>query len=124
MRRLVERRGTCDIRQSPTTAEQCGAPHPVWHTSVMSEYRRHHFVPEFLPQYSVRLGTIPPKFDNEIHRYRIARGLTQEVLARELRVRVATISAWERGLTCPMVPIIFRLARLLATSAEGLYPEF
>lgn len=76
------------------------------------------------PQYSARLGRLPSKFHNEIRRYRLQRGLTQEALARQLGIRIATISSWERGRTCPAIPIVFRLARLLDTSAEGLYPDF
>ena len=45
-------------------------------------------------------------------------------LARQLGVRLSTFSSWERGITCPSVPIIFRLAKLLNTLAEGLYPDF
>jgi transcriptional regulator with XRE-family HTH domain len=76
------------------------------------------------PQFSARLGHLPAKFHNEIRRYRLQRGLTQQALARQLGIRIATISSWERGLTCPAIPMVFRLARFLDSSVQALYPDF
>ena len=75
------------------------------------------------PQYSSRHRRIRPKVHNEIRRYRLRLGLTQRELAKRLGVRLATFSDWERGVTCPSMPMVFKLARLLNILAEGLYPE-
>ena len=76
------------------------------------------------PQYSSRLGRIPPKVANEIRRYRLQLGLTQRELARRFGVSASTFSSWERGMTCPAVPTVFRLAKYLNTLGEALYPDF
>lgn len=76
------------------------------------------------PQYSSRLRRLPPKMPNEIRRYRIGVGLTQLEVARVLGIRLATMSSWERGLTCPAGPMLLRLAKVLDTLAEALYPQF
>jgi DNA-binding XRE family transcriptional regulator len=76
------------------------------------------------PQYSSRLRRIPPKVHNEIRRYRLQIGKTQRELARELGVGLSTFSSWERGMTCPSVKMVFKLARYLNTLGEGLYPDF
>lgn len=75
------------------------------------------------PQYSSRFRRVPTKNANEIRRYRLQLGLTQREIARQMGVRLSTFSSWERGLTCPSVPILFKLAKLLNTLAEGLYPD-
>lgn len=75
------------------------------------------------PQYSPRFRRVPTKNANEIRRYRLQLGLTQGEIARQMGVRLSTFSSWERGLTCPSVPILFKLAKLLNTLAEGLYPD-
>ena len=76
------------------------------------------------PQYSTRLRRIRPKVHNEIRRYRLQLGVTQRELARKCGVRLSTFSSWERGMTCPSVPMVLKLAKLLSTLAEGLYPDF
>lgn len=76
------------------------------------------------PQYSTRLRRVRPKVNNEIRRYRLQLGITQRELARRLGVRLSTFSSWERGMTCPSAAMLLRLAKLLCTLAEGLYPEF
>jgi transcriptional regulator with XRE-family HTH domain len=76
------------------------------------------------PQYSSRLRRIPPKVHNEIRRYRLQLGVTQRELARQLGVRLSTFSSWERGITCPSTAFLLKLAKLLNTLAEGLYPQF
>jgi transcriptional regulator with XRE-family HTH domain len=76
------------------------------------------------PQYSSRLRRVQPKMANEIRRYRLKLGLTQREVALHLGVRLSTLSSWERGLTCPTVPSIFKLAKLLNTLTEGLYPDY
>jgi transcriptional regulator with XRE-family HTH domain len=76
------------------------------------------------PQYSTRLGQRPAKFHNEIRRYRLQSGLTQREIARVLKIRASTFSAWERGLTCPAGSHLLRLAKALDTLSEALYPQF
>jgi len=76
------------------------------------------------PQYSSRLRRIPAKVPNHIRRYRLQVGLTQREIARRLGVRLSTVSSWERGLTCPIGSLMLRLAKLLNTLAESLYPQF
>jgi transcriptional regulator with XRE-family HTH domain len=76
------------------------------------------------PQYSSRLSRIPPKTANEIRRYRLQLGLTQRQVAKHFRISVSTFSSWERGMTCPSVPVVFRLAKYLNTLGEALYPDF
>ncbi len=76
------------------------------------------------PQYSSRLRRVPPRFRNQIRSYRLRLGLTQLEGARRLGIRVATFSSWERGQTCPTGPMLLRLAKVLSTLAEALYPEY
>ena len=76
------------------------------------------------PQYSSRLRRVPPKVHNEIRRYRLQLGVTQRELAHRIGVRLSTFSSWERGMTCPSVPLLLKMAKQLATLAEGLYPDF
>lgn len=76
------------------------------------------------PQYSSRLRRVPAKVPNQIRRYRLKLGLTQREIAGKLGITLSTFSSWERGLTCPAVSPLFRLAKLLNTLAEALYPQF
>lgn len=76
------------------------------------------------PQYSTRLGRSHPKIPNTIRKYRLGLGLTQRELAGLIGIRAATVSEWERGLTCPSVAPLLRLAKALNTLAEALYPQF
>jgi transcriptional regulator with XRE-family HTH domain len=76
------------------------------------------------PQYSSRLRKVPARLANQIRKYRLVLGLTQLEVARSLGIRSATFSSWERGLTCPTGPMLLRLAKVLNTLAEALYPQF
>lgn len=76
------------------------------------------------PQYSSRLRRGPTKLPNQIRRYRLQSGLTQREIARVLKIRTSTFSAWERGLTCPVGSHLLRLAKVLDTLSEALYPQF
>ena len=76
------------------------------------------------PQYSSRLRKVPIRLANQIRKYRLGLGLTQLEVARSLGIRSATLSSWERGLTCPTGPMLLRLAKVLNTLAEALYPQF
>lgn len=76
------------------------------------------------PQYSSRLRKVPTRLANQIRKYRLGLGLTQLEVAKSLGIRPGTFSSWERGLTCPAGPMLLRLAKVLNTLAEALYPQF
>ncbi len=76
------------------------------------------------PQNSTRLNHVRSKVPNTIRKYRLGLGLTQRQLAKMVGIRAATISEWECGLTCPSVELLLRLAKVLNTLAEALYPQF
>ena len=76
------------------------------------------------PQYSTRLRRTPSKLPNSIRKYRLSLGLTQREVAEQIGTRAATVSEWERGLTCPSSALLLRLAKVLNTLAEALYPQF
>jgi len=59
-----------------------------------------------------------------IRKYRLGLGLTQREVAALLGMRASTVSVWERGLTCPSAAQLLRLAKILNTLAEALYPQF
>lgn len=75
------------------------------------------------PQFSSRLRQCPPRIRNEIRRYRLQLTLTQREVSRQLGVRVSTLSHWEGGLTRPTLERAAKLARILQTSVQALYPE-
>ncbi len=74
-------------------------------------------------QYSSRPGRAPAKTPNQIRRYRVQLALTQREVARYLAVRPSTVSSWERGKTCPAVPLLFKLAKFLNILSEAFYPQ-
>jgi len=76
------------------------------------------------PQYSSRFHRLPTKTPNAIRKYRLQLGMTQRELARLLKIRPATVSEWERGISCPSAGPLLRLAKILNTLAEALYPHF
>lgn len=76
------------------------------------------------PQYSSRLRRPSPKNPNEIRHYRLKSGYTQRQVGCLVGVRPSTVSAWERGMSCPSARVLLRLAKELDTLAEGLYPHF
>ena len=75
-------------------------------------------------QFTQRLSSKAPKFANRIREYRLKAGLTQRALGAALGVTRNAISSWERGLSCPAVPYLMRLAKMLGTLAESLYFGF
>lgn len=72
-------------------------------------------------QFTERLSRRSPKFRNHIREYRLKAGLTQRALGAALGRTRRAISSWERGLSCPTVPCLMRLAKVLGTLAESLY---
>lgn len=61
---------------------------------------------------------------NRLKVLRAERDWTQAELARELDVSRQTVNAIETGKYDPSLPLAFRIARLFATSIEGVFdPE-
>lgn len=58
---------------------------------------------------------------NEVRELRLARGLRQEDLARELKVSRQTINAIEAGRYLPSLPLAFALARFFGRPVEDLF---
>lgn len=74
-------------------------------------------------QLTPRLPRRSPRFPNKIREYRIKAGLSQRKLGEHLGRGRNAVSSWERGQTLPNAPRLLRMAKLLGTLAEGLYPE-
>lgn len=68
------------------------------------------------PQHTPRPSRLRARYPNQIRSYRLKAGLSQ--------VGKNTVSAWERGLTCPVAPCLMRLAKTLGTLSEAFYPAF
>ena len=60
------------------------------------------------------------KTGNLIRVLRLERGMTQRQLAEALGLCDKTVSKWERGLGCPDVSVLSRLAQLLGVGLEDL----
>lgn len=60
------------------------------------------------------------KTGNLIRALRLERGMTQRQLAEALGLCDKTVSKWERGLGCPDVSVLNRLAQLLGVGLEDL----
>jgi transcriptional regulator with XRE-family HTH domain len=56
-----------------------------------------------------------------IRRLRVARGLSQEVLAVDAEIDRTYVSRLERGLENPTVAVLERLAKALSSSIEELF---
>ncbi|MBQ7336461.1 MAG: helix-turn-helix transcriptional regulator [Clostridia bacterium] len=61
------------------------------------------------------------EFGKRVAELRLAKGLTQTVLAKKLNVTTQAISKWERGLGFPDVLIIPQLACELETTTDYLF---
>jgi transcriptional regulator with XRE-family HTH domain len=62
------------------------------------------------------------KYLNCLKKYRKARGLTQNEVAKVLGFKsTSMISRWERGLSIPSTMNLFRLAVLYRTMADALF---
>ncbi len=75
-------------------------------------------------QHTPRLSRHHARFPNQIRTYRLKVGMSQADLGRLVGVGKNTVSAWERGLSCPLAPCLMKLAKGLSTLAEAIYPEF
>ena len=58
---------------------------------------------------------------NEVRELRLARGLRQEDLAREVKVSRQTINAIEAGRYLPSLPLAIALARFFGRHVEELF---
>lgn len=54
---------------------------------------------------------------------RLAAGLTQEQLAKKMRIDQSAVSLWESGKTKPMKKLHKKLAKVLGCSVEDLRGE-
>jgi transcriptional regulator with XRE-family HTH domain len=60
-------------------------------------------------------------FARNIRRLRVARGLSQEVLAVDAEIDRTYVSRLERGLENPSVAVLERLAKALSANIEELF---
>ena len=74
-------------------------------------------------QFTQRPTRLKVRFPNRIREYRLKAGLSQQSLAGLLGLRRNAISAWERGISSPVVSHLLRMAKTLGTLAESLYQE-
>jgi transcriptional regulator with XRE-family HTH domain len=72
-------------------------------------------------QFTARPTRLKVRFPNRIREYRLKAGLSQQSLAGLLGLRRNAVSAWERGISSPVVSHLFRMAKTLGTLAESLY---
>ena len=56
-----------------------------------------------------------------IRRLRIAKGMTQRMLAHQLCVSEQAVSKWERDLSYPDTALLLTIARLFAVSLDELF---
>jgi DNA-binding XRE family transcriptional regulator len=72
-------------------------------------------------QQTPRLSQRQPRHPNQIRKYRIAAGLSQDELGVRIGRTRSVVSAWERGRYLPSLANLFLLARALDTLVESLY---
>ena len=60
---------------------------------------------------------------NNLKRFRLAKGMTQEQAASALSVSAQTVSRWECGVTLPDATALPEIARLYAVTIDDLYRE-
>ena len=63
---------------------------------------------------------MPPPRQWELKHYRVAAGLTQAALARELGVAPSAVSGWELGKYAPTAAVLPRMAEVLGISEQKL----
>lgn len=56
-----------------------------------------------------------------IKRYREEKGWTQEELAEKANVHVSYVGQIERGLRCPSLKVLFRIADVLMIKVEDIF---
>lgn len=62
-------------------------------------------------------------FSENLKKFRLAKGLTQEQVAEILLVNAQTVSRWECGTTLPDVMMLPELARLYAVTVDDFYKK-
>ena len=62
-------------------------------------------------------------FSNNLKRFRVAKGMTQEQAAEALGVSAQTVSRWECNTTLPDVTILPKIAALYCVTIDDLYKE-
>ena len=62
-------------------------------------------------------------FSDNLKKFRLAKGLTQEQVAEKLNVNSQTISRWECGTTLPDVLTLPELARLYEVTVDDFYKK-
>ncbi len=72
-------------------------------------------------QFTPRPTRLKVRFPNRIREYRLKAGLSQRSLAGLLGLQRNAVSAWERGISSPVVSHLLRMAKTLGTLAESLY---
>ena len=55
---------------------------------------------------------------------RMENGFSQEFVARQMEVSRSTIDNWEKGVTCPSLPMAVKLADVLGIPLDTLAEEF
>lgn len=63
------------------------------------------------------------RFARNVRRYRVAAGLTQEVVAIDAELPAAHVSRIERGVANPTLLVIARIAKALGVAVETLFAE-
>ena len=53
--------------------------------------------------------------------YRRRRGYTQKKVSEQLNVSIQAVSKWEKGLTCPDIMLLPRLADLFGVKIDDLF---
>lgn len=59
---------------------------------------------------------------NRIKEFRVEKGITQKELASTVKLSIASISYFERGVKRPSLLNAFKVANALGTTVEELYP--
>ena len=62
-------------------------------------------------------------FSDNLKKFRLAKGLTQEQVAEKLNVNSQTVSRWECGTTLPDVLTLPELARLYEVTVDDFYKK-
>lgn len=57
----------------------------------------------------------------QLKKARIAKGFTQEQLAKKLNYKKSTISNWENGYSTPKIEDAFKVAEILGKSISDLF---
>ena len=62
-------------------------------------------------------------FTENLKKFRLAKGFTQEQAADKLNVNAQTVSRWECGTTLPDVLVLPELARLYEVTVDDFYKK-